>query len=980
MSPTPRCAVRLAASPSTLSPLRCGRLLLRLIGLWLLSSVVWVLVHAADAIKKSFDLPADAVEKSLKRFSVQSGFEVLFSPDVVAGLRTQPVRGAMTPQQALDGMLAGTGLITFQDPKSGALTVRPQKNEPPKNQVPVKKNRFITKLAAIVASFAAVQSNGQAQSVTPPSPAAAAEEVIALNPFEVVAQEESYAAKDSIIATGFSQDLKRTPLVINIATDAFIRDAGLNSYADIAEYMPNTYVQPDPYGLGSVSFARGHQTSFYAQDGTRHYTEPFITTGQRVEVIKGPATLFFGRAQPGGIFNFSTPLPSARRRHRIDVTYGPYESTSVALEAQGKIDRKGLLTYRFDARWAEMDTFIDNGYDNQRFVRGVVAYAPYKWLDVRFGYEQSRRSTSGLARTPVKLNPQYFADYNSPRPEQIAWASTQKGNAGKTEEQLTTFLQGRWRESDANWAADTRLAFNTDLGPVREIGFDPSITAFGWDYNAALAGSYAIKDVWNWGPSVVLRPNKHIALKLSWTKYNLKRPRLEMKSEFDTLNGDGVFRGNPSVRIDRNNSTTIAASLLLNYDFLRAHHTTNIGIHRLKDLYSNTDGKLFALGAAPGVAKDTRKSGGGVVTPGWNPQTDPYLDISQYVSVDPDLIFPPTNTLGGRQWHENYEQGIFASHIVGLFDDKVALLAGGRWQYHERKDVPAKTEITPKDVYSVGFSWEVRPDIVLFASTNKAFEAQPFLQKLVTGPGATVEEQLNNPPPSKDGNGYDIGVKFGLLDRKLTGSVSWFETDRENDFRTKDVDRTNADPRNLDADPDNDVTWFDYGGRRLSRGIDFEAIWQPTQNYTAVFGWGWLAKAEITENSSLLKTFQPVAGGAKIQDPNAANFPGLQSPNSPRQKFSIWNRYKFQEGRAKGLMLGLGVSYTASTPLGNRQSDQRVVPEYYLVRTTISYPFKVYNRTLEAMIIVSNLFDEEYYRNNFRGEPRQVSLRAAYSF
>jgi len=79
---------------------------------------------AAVAPERSFDLPADVIEKSLKRFSAQSGLQVLFPTDAVAGVRSRPVRGEMTSRQALDQMLVGTGFAAFQDPKSGALTVK----------------------------------------------------------------------------------------------------------------------------------------------------------------------------------------------------------------------------------------------------------------------------------------------------------------------------------------------------------------------------------------------------------------------------------------------------------------------------------------------------------------------------------------------------------------------------------------------------------------------------------------------------------------------------------------------------------------------------------------------------------------------------------------------------------------------------------------------------------------------------------------
>ncbi len=247
------------------------------------------------------------------------------------------------------------------------------------------------------------------------------------------------------------------------------------------------------------------------------------------------------------------------------------------------------------------------------------------------------------------------------------------------------------------------------------------------------------------------------------------------------------------------------------------------------------------------------------------------------------------------------------------------------------------------------------------------------------GAGTTLAERVSNPAPPRHGDGYDIGVKFGLLDRKLTGSVSWFETARANDFRQTDSDRTDAGPRNLDADPNNNVTWFEYGGKRLSRGVDLELIWQPIKAYSAVFTYGWLPTAEITENPSIALVTLP--DGRRVLDPNAANLPGSRSPNAPENKFSLWNRYVFPSGsRLGGLGLGLGLSYTSDVALGNMQSDRRRADSYFLARTSLDYSFKVYGKNLRTSLTASNLFDEGFYRGSSRGEPFALTFRGTYSF
>ncbi|MGH7957539.1 MAG: STN domain-containing protein, partial [Opitutaceae bacterium] len=81
-------------------------------------------VLGAEPIKRQFDLPADGINQSMKRFAAQSGLEVLYPTDSVTGIRTKPVQGEMPAREALAVMLAGTGLEVVQDPRNGALTVR----------------------------------------------------------------------------------------------------------------------------------------------------------------------------------------------------------------------------------------------------------------------------------------------------------------------------------------------------------------------------------------------------------------------------------------------------------------------------------------------------------------------------------------------------------------------------------------------------------------------------------------------------------------------------------------------------------------------------------------------------------------------------------------------------------------------------------------------------------------------------------------
>lgn len=104
------------------------RIALHLTAVWCSAVLMSSALFAAEAGKKAYDLPADRAEKSLKQFSAQSGLEVLFPTRTVGRTRTNTVRGDLTAREAIERMLAGTGLVVTENPKTGAFTVASDPN------------------------------------------------------------------------------------------------------------------------------------------------------------------------------------------------------------------------------------------------------------------------------------------------------------------------------------------------------------------------------------------------------------------------------------------------------------------------------------------------------------------------------------------------------------------------------------------------------------------------------------------------------------------------------------------------------------------------------------------------------------------------------------------------------------------------------------------------------------------------------------
>lgn len=79
--------------------------------------------QGAEAALKRFDVPAGEARATIKQAAQQAGIEIVFSADVVAGVRTRPVAGELTVREAFDRLLSGTGLRAVWDEKTGGLSI-----------------------------------------------------------------------------------------------------------------------------------------------------------------------------------------------------------------------------------------------------------------------------------------------------------------------------------------------------------------------------------------------------------------------------------------------------------------------------------------------------------------------------------------------------------------------------------------------------------------------------------------------------------------------------------------------------------------------------------------------------------------------------------------------------------------------------------------------------------------------------------------
>ena len=116
-------------------------------------------------------------------------------------------------------------------------------------------------------------------------------------------------------ATKTNTDIKNIPQALTIVTDGQIADQQLRSVADLLNFVPGASYGSGEGNRDTLVLRGNSSTADFFVDGVRddvQYFRDFYNV-DRVEVLKGPNAMIFGRGGGGGIVNRVLKRPSFER-------------------------------------------------------------------------------------------------------------------------------------------------------------------------------------------------------------------------------------------------------------------------------------------------------------------------------------------------------------------------------------------------------------------------------------------------------------------------------------------------------------------------------------------------------------------------------------------------------------------------------------------------------------------------------------------
>jgi iron complex outermembrane receptor protein len=207
---------------------------------------------------------------------------------------------------------------------------------------------------------------------------------------------DSYTRSNATSATRTDTPLRDIPRTIQIIPEQVLEDQGITRVTDAVRNV-SSVVQDGGFGSTTDQLnIRGFSTDGIFIDGFRGDGSGFAETAnvERIEVLRGPASVLFGNTQPSGIINLVTKQPLDEPSYSLEVQAGSYGFMRPTVDLTGPLNEDRTMLYRFNGAYERANGFrvFDQGI-NRFFAAPSLAFrlGDATTLNLDFTYRNDER-------------------------------------------------------------------------------------------------------------------------------------------------------------------------------------------------------------------------------------------------------------------------------------------------------------------------------------------------------------------------------------------------------------------------------------------------------------------------------------------------------------------------------------------------------------------------------------------------------------
>lgn len=297
---------------------------------------------------RQYDIAAGQLDQALNQFARTAGVLLSVDAQLTTGKSTPGLHGQFNIPGALQRLLAGSGLQAVNSGNAWSLQLAPD-----------------SATLQLDATLIGARNIGE-------------------NPWGPV---DGIVATRSATGSKTDSALVEVPQTINVVTADEIKARGAQTVTQALRYTPGItgggfsdrvkiFDEPTSRGITPVPlYLDGlHLPYGGGSTGGALQIEPYSL--ERIEVLKGPASVLYGQNQPGGIVNMVSKRPTLEPVHEVVLKAGSYDQMGVGVDVGGPLDEQGTLLYRLTGLVNDSNSSIDYAQQKRQFLAPSLTWLP----------------------------------------------------------------------------------------------------------------------------------------------------------------------------------------------------------------------------------------------------------------------------------------------------------------------------------------------------------------------------------------------------------------------------------------------------------------------------------------------------------------------------------------------------------------------------------------------------------------------------
>ena len=232
-----------------------------------------------------------------------------------------------------------------------------------------------------------------------------------------------YRAAGISSATRTLTPLRDVPQSVTVITGESIRDQGMMSMADVVRFVPGVSAHQGENNRDDLVIRGNRSSADFFVNGVRDDVPYFrdLYNLDRIEALKGPNAMIFGRGGGGGVINRVVKEAGFRPIREVTVQAGAYAHKRLTADVDQPLS--DTMALRVNGMFEDSGSFRRGVELERAAVNPTLTYVPGARTRVTVGYEHLRdtrvadRGITSVDGRPAPVDPATF--YGNPKDSQV---------------------------------------------------------------------------------------------------------------------------------------------------------------------------------------------------------------------------------------------------------------------------------------------------------------------------------------------------------------------------------------------------------------------------------------------------------------------------------------------------------------------------------------------------------------------------------